>query len=217
MKLEAEGSGAEPVNWPSALDSYAQISSQVNTVMRLLKTDQMAFLKNLVTLPLLMSPEPDEELAKLTEGRVQTFNHEMVPNYLRTKPEPEIERSEAQIASKVAATNMDQGQKSIAMVNKIVTQVSDTVKGWKEELESSESGQRAGQTLTSSAQDTNTILAAITSGNGLKGPPLPDPKLLQQQQQQQQQAQQQQQPAKGKAPAAIRTNIKTSVHPYGKN
>lgn len=183
--------------------------------MRLLRSDQsMSHLKNLVMLPILMSPDADDDLARLTEGRVMSFNHEMVPNYLRTKQEPEIENMERSFSAKAGAMSADQGTKAVNLVNKIVSQVTETVKTWREEFESG-STDSAVRSVTSSAAETNSIISAVTLGKGLKGPPPIDPKLLLQQQQQQQQAAQQQ-PAKGKAPT-VRTTIKTSVHPYQKN
>lgn len=39
-------------------------------------------LRNLTVLPLLLSPERDEALWQLTEGRISVFSHDMVPGTL---------------------------------------------------------------------------------------------------------------------------------------
>lgn len=54
-------------------------------------------------LPLLLSPERDETLLQLTEGRIPVFAHDMVPDYLRTKPEPTAEARMLQHEQKVWA------------------------------------------------------------------------------------------------------------------
>lgn len=46
-------------------------------------------LRRYTALPLCLSADRDEELVRVTEQRVGTFSHDLVPNYLRTKPEPE--------------------------------------------------------------------------------------------------------------------------------
>lgn len=58
-------------------------------------------LRNLTVLPLLLSPERDEALLRLTEGRISVFSHDMVPDYLRTKPEPTAEQRMLQHEQKV--------------------------------------------------------------------------------------------------------------------
>lgn len=58
-------------------------------------------LRNLTVLPLLLSPERDEALWQLTEGRIPTFSHDLVPDYLRTKPEPGAEQKMMQHEQKV--------------------------------------------------------------------------------------------------------------------
>ena len=208
------------LTWPSALDSFAQIASQMGIVMRHIKSDPSLStgLKNLVTLPVLLSPDVDEDLARLTESRVSCFNHDMVPHYLRTKLEPEIEKTDVALAHKALSMNPDQGSKAVNLVNKIVNQLTDSIASWRNDWEAGAT-MDAGSRVTSSNQDTNMILSAIATGKGLKGPPaVPDARLLLQQQQQQQQAQQQQQQAsKSKAAPVVRTNIKTNVHPYSKS
>lgn len=43
-------------------------------------------------LPLQLSQERDEAIFHLTEGRIPVFAHDLVPDYLRTKPEPTAEQ-----------------------------------------------------------------------------------------------------------------------------
>lgn len=38
-----------------------------------------------------MNPHRDEIVARLTEERVPSVNHEVVPDYFRTKPDPAVE------------------------------------------------------------------------------------------------------------------------------
>ena len=47
---------------------------------------------------------------KLTEGRVVMFNHEVVPDYLRTKPEPEVEEKSQQLTTKANQITQDLAQ-----------------------------------------------------------------------------------------------------------
>lgn len=63
-------------------------------------------LRNLTVLPLLLSPERDEALLQLTEGRISVFSHDMVPDYLRTKPEPTAEQRMLQHEQKVSNTEI---------------------------------------------------------------------------------------------------------------
>lgn len=208
FKLESEGN-LEQVNWQSALDSFALISSQMNIVMRLLKSDNLPNLRNRVLLPLVLNPERDEDLAKLTEGRVQTFNHEMVPSYLRTKNEPEIETTERMFQVKGNAMAPDQGQKAINQISKIVSNVVEQIKNWREE-ESGEVASRSTARQTFNNNETNMIISAISLGKGFKGPldskPMQQPTLP---------PQQPPPKAGGKAPPAIKTNIRTT--PFQRN
>lgn len=39
---------------------------------------------------MLLNPEQDTNLAKITEERLSLFNHDTVPQYLRTKLDPKV-------------------------------------------------------------------------------------------------------------------------------
>ncbi|XP_021344830.1 mediator of RNA polymerase II transcription subunit 8-B-like, partial [Mizuhopecten yessoensis] len=88
-KLENE---YQTMSWPSVLDNFALLSGQLNSLGKLLKSEKVPILRNQILLPLALSPDRDQELEKLTERRVFAFNHEVVPDYLRTKPEPDVEK-----------------------------------------------------------------------------------------------------------------------------
>lgn len=210
IKLETE---YETLSWPSVLDSFALLSGQVNTLLKVLKNDKTPPLRNRVLLPIHLSPERDDELARLTENRVQAFNHEVVPDYLRTKTDPEIENRELQLMSKLNQLSMDAAQKQIASMNKIANNIVEYIKTNRENWET-ESGQRASATQTSSLTDTNALISAISLGKGLK-PPTGSPKG--QPTNPQPTPQQQIRPTSAaKAPSAIKTNIKSAsaIHPY---
>lgn len=75
-------------------------------------------LRNLTVLPLLLSQERDETLLQLTEGRIPVFAHDMVPDYLRTKPEPTAEARMLQHEQKVKNCVQCSGWHSIAVEKK---------------------------------------------------------------------------------------------------
>ena len=93
------------LNWPSFLNSLALISGQMNSLMKNIKAEATnkqppLLYRRYILLPLFLSPDRDEELVKLTEGRVTTFSHDVVPHLLRTKPDPEVESRYANLENR---------------------------------------------------------------------------------------------------------------------
>ena len=70
-------------------------------------------MKKWICLPLALAADRDDELGRLTEGRVAAFAHDLVPDYLRTKPDPEVESKHAQYESRAGAINADTAQKQL--------------------------------------------------------------------------------------------------------
>lgn len=125
-------------------------------------------LRNFTVLPLLLTPEHDESLWKLTEGRIGVFSHDMVPDYLRTKPDPAAEQRMLQHEQKANALNVDAAAKQVAQYAKVVAHVFDMVSKAREEWEV-EASARTGVQQTSSLADTQALVAAVGMGKGLKG------------------------------------------------
>lgn len=80
---------------------------QLTSLSKILGHDKAPSLRNLTVLPLRLSPEKDEELLRLTENRIPTFAHDLVPDYLRTKLEPQAEQKMMQLEAKAANVNID--------------------------------------------------------------------------------------------------------------
>lgn len=215
MKLDHE---YENINWPTMLDNYALLSGQMNMFLKVLKNDKTPNLRNLIALPIRLCPDRDEELAKLTEKRVSVFNHEVVPDYLRTKPDPDVEQREQQLFQRSTQMPPDQGQQVLSL-NKIVNQTLDLIGNARDQWES-EVGSRAGTSTTSSMNDTHLLISAVCLGKGLKTqmkmaagqpPQMQAPTAVQSQQASSGSG-------LGKVPSAIKTNIKAaaSAHPYSR-
>ncbi|KAH0944974.1 hypothetical protein HN011_008811 [Eciton burchellii] len=226
FKLEHE---YENLNWPNFLDNFALISGHITSLSKILGHDKALNLRNQTILPLRLSPEKDEELLRLTEGRIPTFAHDLVPDYLRTKLEPQAEQKMMQLEAKAANVNIDTSHKQLAQYTKVISHVWDIANKAREEWES-EAGSRTTQAQTSSTADTHALVAAVGMGKGLKSDsmqmvqtgvnPVTNNMMVGRP------GNQQQTPGQGmgnppmgqmnKAPSAIKTNIKAAaqIHPY---
>uniref|UniRef100_A0A8C5PY11 Mediator of RNA polymerase II transcription subunit 8 n=1 Tax=Leptobrachium leishanense TaxID=445787 RepID=A0A8C5PY11_9ANUR len=230
-KLENE---YERLTWPSVLDNFALISGQLNTLNKVLKNDKTPLLKNQVIIPLLLSPDRDEAIMRLTEGRVPVFSHEVVPDHLRTKPDPDVEEIEKQLSAEAARLTPEAAQKQVQCLNKMCSNLLEKI--IKEERESEISSLRQNK-QTYNPADTNALVAAVAFGKGLSNrrPPgplptgqaaggmlqgsagmAPVPMSLQPNQPPHMAGVSMAQTGQpGKIPSTIKTNIKSaSMHPY---
>ncbi|CAG0893389.1 unnamed protein product [Cyprideis torosa] len=177
FKIEHEH---EVLDWPSLLDGFGLLSGQLNSLLRVLKNDKTPPLRNRVCLPLLLSPDRDEQLLALTEGRVPAFSHQVVPDYLRTKPDPDVEQQQQALEKKAATCNQDAQHKHIQQMNKICSHLLELLASHAESRESDTANRSQGE-QTSSLADTHALLAAVALGRGIKhsgpmsGPPGPMP------------------------------------------
>ncbi|XP_025952586.1 mediator of RNA polymerase II transcription subunit 8 isoform X2 [Dromaius novaehollandiae] len=235
-KLENE---YDRLTWPSVLDSFALLSGQLNTLNKVLKHEKTPLLRNQVIIPLVLSPDRDEEIMRQTEGRVPVFSHEVVPDHLRTKPDPEVEEQEKQLITDAARISPDVAQKQIQSLNKMCSNLLEKIS--KEERESESGGLRQNK-QTFNPADTNALVAAVAFGKGLSNrrPPgsgasvqsgqpgagaiiagasgmqqVPMSGAPAQQQPMLAGVQMTQAGQPGKMPSGIKTNIKSaSMHPY---
>uniref|UniRef100_A0A7M4FJS3 Mediator of RNA polymerase II transcription subunit 8 n=1 Tax=Crocodylus porosus TaxID=8502 RepID=A0A7M4FJS3_CROPO len=235
-KLENE---YDRLTWPSVLDSFALLSGQLNTLNKVLKHEKTPLLRNQVIIPLVLSPDRDEEIMRQTEGRVPVFSHEVVPDHLRTKPDPEVEEQEKQLITDAARISPDVAQKQIQSLNKMCSNLLEKIS--KEERESESGGLRQNK-QTFNPTDTNALVAAVAFGKGLSnrrppgsggpvqsgqpgtGPIIAGASGMQQvqisgaptpQQPMLAGVQMSQASQPGKMPSGIKTNIKSaSMHPY---
>ncbi|XP_051176727.1 mediator of RNA polymerase II transcription subunit 8 [Leptopilina boulardi] len=224
FKLEHE---YETLNWPSFLDNFALISGHLTSLTKILSHEKSPTLRNLTVLPLHLSPEKDEDLMRMTEGRITVFAHDLVPDYLRTKPDPNVEAKMTTLETKAANLSYDSAHKQVAQYTKVIGHVWDIANKAREEWES-EAGTRAAQAQTSSAADTHALVAAIGMGKGLKSDsvqmvqpgvsPGPGGMMVGRPGSQGQPGGQGPMGQMTKAPSTIKTNIKAAsqIHPYGR-
>lgn len=154
---------------------------------------------------------------QITEGRLPVFSAEVVPDYLRTKPEPAMESRMNLHEAKANALTNETAAKQVAQYTKIVSHVYDLISKARDEWEI-EAMNRNVQLPTFSQADTQTLVKAVGMGTGLKvmggpgmisgpGPRMPVPVQMN--------SVSPNLPQMGKLPSSIKTNIKSaSLHPY---
>ncbi|KAK7880450.1 hypothetical protein WMY93_032907 [Mugilogobius chulae] len=173
-KLENE---YDRLTWPSVLDNFALLSGQLNTINKLLKNEKTPSYRSQVIIPLLLSPDRDDDLAKLTEQRVPVFSHEIVPDYLRTKPDPEVEEQEKLLSAEAARIGPEVAQKQIQTLNKLCSGLLEKLNNPRDEREAESAALRQNKPWFNPA-DTNALVGAVAFGKGLSkcrppGPPGP--------------------------------------------
>lgn len=155
---------ADLMDWPQILNNFTSICGQINTLMRYTR-EKSQIIEKRVVLPLLLSPERDEELSKLTEGRVHVVNHEMVPDYLRTKPDPEIEEFEKNLQIKASTISPEAAVKQVNAMTKLVDNILNLIKANSARADSEMSRQAMKPSYVPS--ETNDLIMAVSSGRGL--------------------------------------------------
>jgi len=158
----------EPLTWTSFNDSFALVSSHLTILNKSLKSDKTAPFRSYGLLPLVLCQDLDAELQRVTEGRVPTFNHEVVPHHLRTKPEPEVEAKEDTISRRIFNTALEQGNKHMNSFKRFIEGILDTVTNIATSMDNHMNDRHMGALPTHSTMDTQSLMAAMTTGKGLK-------------------------------------------------
>ncbi|XP_067936367.1 mediator of RNA polymerase II transcription subunit 8-A-like [Watersipora subatra] len=158
----------ETLSWPSVLDSFALLSSQINSFHKMLASDRLAPLKNYVFVPIQLNPDRDVALEKLTENRMSAFNHEVVPDYLRTKQEIDVEQKIKSVSDKTSILTTDATTKQINALNKSTSSLCTHIQSKRDDHRSEEGQRRIPESY--SKQDTKALVAATAHGKGLVDP-----------------------------------------------
>ncbi|CAL8091309.1 unnamed protein product [Calicophoron daubneyi] len=162
VKTETQG---EHCDWPRYLSTLALCASELGEIRKVLESDRFANEHSIVLTPTMLNPEADPALAKATEDRLPLFNHDTVPQYLRTKLDPKIESQCLAQANRAASIPLEQLTKLINLSNRAIDSSLKEVNLLKQELEADFSD-RQNKTVCST-EDLNTMLGVINIGKGL--------------------------------------------------
>ena len=94
----------EQPSWPSLLDKMTVLSSQVNNLRSSIRS-LLPILRSNSIVPMCLAPDIDPTVQRLTERRLEVFNHEFMPHLLATKNQPEIEERERLLATNAMNNN----------------------------------------------------------------------------------------------------------------
>ena len=165
----------------------------------------------------------DADLAKLTDNRIQSFSHDLVPNYLRSKFDPDMEAKHQSYENRANTISQDAANKQLTIMEKITKEIMKHINKERDEIES-KANTRSDLEKTYDVSDTHALVAAISIGRGIKlpgpgsnmgvlpgsrgpgsNPGGPPPGVISG-------------PSMNKAASSIKTNIKgaSQVHPYAR-
>lgn len=112
-------------SWPTILDQMNVLSSQITT-LRTSTRSILPLLRVNSIIPMCLSPENDQIVEQLTERRLSIFNHDFMPQLLRTKNLPEIEERERLLTTNSTSnTNSNTFNRSLSTPNEIHVRVQE--------------------------------------------------------------------------------------------
>uniref|UniRef100_A0A914UQ14 Mediator of RNA polymerase II transcription subunit 8 n=1 Tax=Plectus sambesii TaxID=2011161 RepID=A0A914UQ14_9BILA len=162
----------DKVRWPEMLDKFATLANDMTQLQNTLrrsglptvgKDDYGILLKSHLVVPSRLSLDIDPALQQTTEGRVASWNHDVLPEYLRTKPDTEIENDEKAILNEKTQKQFETCQKQIQTLNKHI----DSLIGQLTES-SRQSSEKNQETKTYNDMDTRQLVKAIMNGEQLR-------------------------------------------------
>ncbi|CBY43400.1 unnamed protein product [Oikopleura dioica] len=141
-KLDSElAQGREP-NWASLLDSYALITGQIETLTRYLRSESAPRLVN----------------TSLLSKRVPSVNHEVVPDYFRTKPDPAVEALQKELNKDNSTIDAEKIKQVNDLVNKLADKIEVSLDSKRHNLENRRYNED---------DDTNSLIGTYYYGIGL--------------------------------------------------
>lgn len=161
----------EKVPWPDMLDKFSSLASAMAQLQSVLKKsalpsgveDYGALLRTHLLVPHRLSNEIDTNLQEATSNRVHCWNHDVAPDYLRTKLTPEMEADEAQLDNEKNTRTFDQVNKQILAMNKhvesLLSALADNARN---------QADAHTDTPTYNNQDTQKLVRAVVNGEGLR-------------------------------------------------
>lgn len=160
---------------------------------------------------MLVQQETDPDIQKASEGRIHAFDHEVVPDYLRTKYAPEIEESEQKVETMATNIPPDEAQKQKDTLNELAENLFNLISSAREDWEGEQSAASRSSSIVN--PDLNSLVSAVTFGRGLK-----PAKVTKGRGSKSDKAQSSWMSDKStnKAPSSVKTDTKAaaSVHPY---
>ena len=165
-------------SWPTILQQMNVLSSQISTLRQSVRPI-LPLLRSNSIIPMCLSPDNDPNVEQLTERRLSIFNHDFMPQLLRTKNLPEIEERERLLnsnsslsshANNYPRTNYPPTEvhARIQELNGLLASIHDVFRQTKDATDRND--KQYDLQRFSTPADNKRLLDAMNSGVGLKAP-----------------------------------------------
>lgn len=164
------------LSWTTVLDQMNVLSSQVANLRTSVRV-VLPLLRTHSIVPMCLSPDNDPVVEQLTERRLSLFDHDFMPQLLRTKNQPEIEERERQLTANPSSSTAGNAYgRPMSTPNEIHARVQELNAVLVSTLEMLQSTKAATDKTEkqfdlqrfSNAAETKQLLDAMNSGTGLK-------------------------------------------------
>ncbi|KAI6184791.1 Mediator of RNA polymerase II transcription subunit 8 [Aphelenchoides bicaudatus] len=169
----------ERVNFPDLMGQFASLSNDFSAIQDLIKKscvsskaeDNGLLMKSILLVPSFVSLDEDPKLQLETENRVVSWNHEIVPNYLRTQLAPHVIEQERSLEKETQLRQPDNVIKQIQTMNKNidVLQSVETSRSLLSTDRSSYLPQNQNDAVTKA--ELKTLVLGVMRGNGVRVKP----------------------------------------------